>query len=73
MVHLYNIPYKYPYNTHINNEVWAICKNADGLGGYYAKRNKSDEDKYCMISLIWGISNIQQISEFIGLPWWLIW
>ena len=23
--------------THINNKVWAICKNAHGLGGYYAK------------------------------------
>ena len=28
----------------------------------------SDKDKNCMISLMWGISNLQQISEFIGLP-----
>ena len=25
------------------------------FGEYYAKCGKSEEDKYCMISLIWGI------------------
>ena len=33
----------------------AICNNRDGPGGYYAKWNKSDRDKYDMISLICGI------------------
>ena len=27
---------------------FAICSNMDGLGGHYAKRNKSEKDKYCM-------------------------
>ena len=31
---------------------FAICSNMDGPGGYYAKLNKSEKDKYCMISLI---------------------
>ena len=34
---------------------FAICNNMDGLGGCYAKWNKSDKDKYYMISLICGI------------------
>ena len=33
----------------------AICDNLDGPRGYYAKWNKSEEDKYCMILLICGI------------------
>ena len=36
----------------------------DGLGGYYAKWDKSAEkDKYCMLSLICEILKIKQISE----------
>ena len=34
---------------------FAICSNMDRLGGHYAKWNKSDKDKYCMISFICGI------------------
>ena len=36
-----------------HKEEWsaAICKNMDGLGGYYAKWNKSESDKYWIISL----------------------
>ena len=30
----------------------AICSNMDRLGRHYAKSNKSDEDKCCMISHI---------------------
>ena len=30
----------------------AICNNMDGLREYYAKWNKSDIDKYCMLSLL---------------------
>ena len=29
---------------------FAICSNIGGLGGYYAKWDKSEKDKYCMIS-----------------------
>ena len=29
-----------------------ICSKMDGLGGYYAQWNKSDKDKYCVISLL---------------------
>ena len=36
----------------------------DGLKGHYTKWNKSEKDKYCMISLICGISKIQQTNEF---------
>ena len=33
----------------------AICNNMDGSRGYYAKWNKSEKDKYFMISLICGV------------------
>ena len=33
----------------------AIWDNMVGCGGYYAKWNKLENDKYCMISLIRGI------------------
>ena len=32
-----------------------ICDNIDGTRGYYAKRNKSDKDKYYLIPLTYGI------------------
>ena len=33
----------------------AICDNMDGLWGHYAKQNQSDKDRYCIISLKYGI------------------
>ena len=33
----------------------AICSNMDGLGGYNAKQNNSEKDKYSIISLIYEI------------------
>ena len=32
-----------------------VCNNMDGLGGYYAKWNKSEKHKYYMRTLIYGI------------------
>ena len=46
------------------NENFAICSNMDGLGWYYAKWNKSEKDKYYMLSLICIIWEIQQTSEY---------
>ena len=34
---------------------FVIGNNMDGLGGYFAKRNKSEKYKYCMVSPITGI------------------
>ena len=34
---------------------FAICNNMDGVGGYFAKWNKSEKDKHCMLSLTGGI------------------
>ena len=34
---------------------FAICSNMDRLGGHYSKWNKSEKDKYNMVSLIDGI------------------
>ena len=31
---------------------------------YYAKRNKSKKEKYCMISLLWNLRN--KIDEHMG-------
>ena len=33
----------------------AICNNMDGPGGYYAWWNKSEKDKYCVLSLTYGV------------------
>ena len=33
---------------------FAICSNMDGLAGYYAKWNKSEKNKYFILSLICG-------------------
>jgi len=50
---IYRIEY---YSAIKKRTKYAIFSNMDGLGGYYAKWNKSDEkDKHRMISLIWGI------------------
>ena len=43
---------------------FTICGNMDGLRGYYAKWNKSEQDKYCILSLTYGIQNVQQTSEY---------
>ena len=55
--------------THTNAEEnssgiknFAIYNNVDGLGWYYTKWNKSEKDKYCMISLIYEIKK-NTISE----------
>ena len=40
-----------------------ICYNVDRTRGYHAKWNKSEEDKYHMISLIWSkIQNKQKLT-----------
>ena len=36
----------------------------DGLGGHYAKRNQSEKDKYCMISLTRGIKKRQETGDY---------
>ena len=33
----------------------AICDNIYEPGGHYAKWNKSEKNKYCMVSLVCGI------------------
>ena len=39
--------------SHKKESKLAICDNMDGLRGYYAKWNKSEKDKYHMISFIY--------------------
>ena len=38
--------------SHTKEWNYAICSNMDGLGRCYAEWNKSEKDRYCMISLI---------------------
>lgn len=49
----------------------AICDNMNGPGGPYAERNKSEKDKYCMISVICGIkkrnNNKKEAYRYRGL------
>ena len=51
--------------SHIKKE-WhfAICSNMDGIRGHYYKWNKTEKDKYCIISSICGILKIQQTHEY---------
>ena len=56
--HRYTHTHTIEYHAAIKNENIAICNNMDELGSYYAKWNKSETDKYCMISLICGIQKI---------------
>jgi len=37
----------------------AICKNMDGVGGYYGKWNKSDRERQILnfITYIWNLKN----------------
>ena len=45
--------YRIEYYSAIKKELkLAICNNVDGARVYYAKQNKSEKDKYHMISLI---------------------
>ena len=48
-----------------HNKEWncAICNNMDGPRRYYAKWNKLEKDKYCMISLVCGILNEQTTKQ----------
>ena len=43
------------YYPNVKKRNLAICNNMDGSRGYYAKWNKSEKDKYFMISLICGV------------------
>ena len=45
------------WNTSQLSKEWtaAIGSIINALGGYCDKRNKSDKDEYCMISIICGI------------------
>ena len=55
-IHTYTQTHTMEYYLAIKKEwKFAIYNNMDGLGEYYAKWNKSEKDKYCMISLICGI------------------
>ena len=49
----------YTYNgilpSHKKEWNLTLCDNMDAPRKYYAKWNKSDKDKYCMISLTCGI------------------
>ena len=40
------------YSNIKRNKSSVICNNMDGLGGYYSKRNKTEKEKYGVISLI---------------------
>ena len=55
---------KYPFtderirNSAIKNEIFPLAANkADEAREYNAKQNKSEKDKYHMISLMWSLRN----------------
>ena len=58
-IYIYIYIYTHTYNGILlgDQKEWnlAICNNMDGAREYNAKQNKSEKDKYHMISLICGI------------------
>ena len=46
--------------SHKKEQNLAIHNNADGIWGHYAKCNKSEKDKYYMITYAWKLKK----------PWW---
>ena len=44
----------------------AICTNMDGLGGHYAKRNKSDRERSILydIAHMWNLKNTTNYNEY---------
>ena len=73
-----NIAYIYNEIFLSNKKGWncAICDNIGKPRGYYAKWNKSEKDKHCMVSLICGIFkkqskwNKNRLIE-TEIKWWL--
>ena len=53
---------EYYYSAIKKNKILPFAARMDSKG--ITKWNKSEKDKYCMISLICGISKIQQTNEF---------
>ena len=51
-----NANYTMEYYSAIKKWNLANCGSIDGLRGHYVKWNRSEKDKYCMLSLIFGIS-----------------
>ena len=45
--------------SHKNEWNFAICSNMDGLGGHYAKWNKSDNERQILynITYMWNLKN----------------
>ena len=44
----------------------AIRNNVDGIWGHYAKWNKSEKDKYYLITCAWKLKKPQWYREQIG-------
>ena len=42
-----------------------ICSNMNGFGGYYAKWNKSEKDKYYMMSLT--CKNLKKYNKLVNI------
>ena len=51
------------YSATKNEILLFINDNMDGPREYYAKQNKSEKDKYCMISVICGIWKTKQMNK----------
>ena len=50
------------YISHQQEGNLAICNYVDGTRGYYVKWNKSEKDKYHMISLTCGIQETKKMN-----------
>lgn len=52
---MYTCTHAVEYNWATKKGNSSVCKNRDETGGHYAKCKKPDKDKYCIVSVIYGI------------------
>ena len=48
------------------NENFAICNNIDGLGGYYAKWNKSDRERPILYDITYYVES-KKYNELVNI------
>ena len=55
-IHIHIMEY---YSAIEKNEIFVNCKNMNGLGRHYAKRNKSDRERQILhdITYLWNLKN----------------
>lgn len=62
---MYTCTHAVEYNWATKKGNSSVCKSRDETGGHFAKCKKPDKDKYCIVSIIYGILKKKKKVEFI--------